>query len=65
MGKANLDMSTNMFSPFGPVRRLTITRYQTSWYDIVQKSSKLGDNWVGLGHGDSFVKVEHPGACSV
>ena len=60
-GHTHLDISTNMFSPFGPVRRQNITRYQTPWRDIVPKPSKLGDNWVGFGHGDSFVKIENSG----
>jgi hypothetical protein len=50
-----------MFSPFGPVRRQNISRYQTPWHDIVPKPSKLGDNWIGFGHSDSFVKVENSG----
>jgi len=60
-GHKQLDMTTNMFSPLGPVRRQNITRYQTPWHDIVPKASKLGDNWVGFGHSDSFVSVENSG----
>ena len=60
-GHTHLDVSTNMFSPLGPVRRQNITRYQTPWHDIVPKPSKLGDNWVGFGNGDSFVSVENSG----
>ena len=54
-------VKSNLLFPIGPVSKQNLTRYQAPMHDIIPKQSKLGDNWVGFGSGDSFVQVEDSG----
>lgn len=65
-GKGHVELVTgnHLLYPLGPTMRENLTRMQVPLHDIVPKHSKLGDNWVTFGHGDTFVKVENSGLSS-
>jgi hypothetical protein len=65
-GKGHVELVTGNHLPYplGPAMRQNLTRMQAPLHDIVPKHSKLGDNWVAFGHGDSFVRVENSGIAS-
>ena len=60
-GKGHKELVTgnHLLYPLGPVTRENLTRLQTPHHDIIPKQSKLGDNWITFGHGDSFVKIDN------
>jgi hypothetical protein len=51
----------HLLYPLGPTNRENLTRMQAPFHDVVPKHSKLGDNWISFGHGDSFVPVADTG----
>ena len=60
-GKGHTERVTgnHLLYPLGPATRENLTRIQVPEHDIIPKQSKLGDNWISFGHGDSFVKIDN------